>query len=252
MQKILTGKPRTQFDNYPERVDTDDLARYFTLSDALQKHLAKRRGEQSRLTFAMQGCWLEYLGWIPQYESSAPRSVIQFIARQLKIRTTDIELAGRSNWYWITNQVVAAARWKAYSKATKELHRYLSETASTELNKQQLLGEAVKWLHGKKVLRLSLSTLEEAIAGAATNAQDCFNQSVITAVDKPQRRRLMTAVKKLIANVPTQGEALNLQQLKAPPGEPSERNLNRLLDNIEFMQELGVDRIDLSHLSTTR
>ena len=92
MQKILTGKPRTQFDNYPERVDADVLARYFTFSNALLKHLVKRRGEQSRLTFAMQWCWLEYLGWTPQYECPAPRSVIQIVARQLKIRATDVEL----------------------------------------------------------------------------------------------------------------------------------------------------------------
>ena len=54
----------------------------------------------------------------------------------------------------------------------------------------------------------------------------------------------MTA-EKLIANpsypsnLPTRSGWIDLQLLKAPPGEPSERNLHLLLDNLEELRRIA-------------
>ena len=102
------------------------------------------------------------------------------------------------------------------------------------------------------MIRPGLTVLERLIANIATDADDTFNHRVITAVNKTPRRRLIVEIEAMITNPPTRKESIDLQQLRAAPGEPSERNLNRLLDNINYMHELGIGKIDLSHLPIAR
>ncbi|NJM42764.1 MAG: DUF4158 domain-containing protein, partial [Anaerolineae bacterium] len=109
MQKILTGKAREQYDEVPRQIDGDDLARHFTLSDTLLKHVRQRRGEQSKFVFALQWCWLDYLGWIPSPGRVQPRNALQYVAKQLGIKLAEIEETSRSNWYWIAQQVATLA-----------------------------------------------------------------------------------------------------------------------------------------------
>ena len=98
----------------------------------------------------------------------------------------------------------------------------------------------------------SLGTLEEEIATAFAHADRGVEQNVIDAIPKGNRIRLLSAIEQMIERVAVRRGGPDLQRLKAPPGAPSQYNLNRLLDNIAFMAELEIGEIDLSHLPAAR
>ena len=219
----------------------------------LAECLRARRGNAARFDTALRWCWLEFLGWQPDNFQKAPSDASQYIAQQLRCRTSDLKVVEGSTIRNRNAFIRREAGWRDLTlQDENRLKMFLVQESEARPSKHDLLSKAIEWCHGAKITRPGLTVLERLIANVATDVQDRFNQSVIVTVDKTRRRQLLAAAEKLITNPSTQSGWIDLQQLKAPPVEPSERNLNRLLDNIEFMHKLGVGGIDLSHLSAAR
>jgi hypothetical protein len=61
--RFLSDAQRDQLSGFPRELDAGLLERFFTLSDADVAEASRRRGDQSRLGWALQLCGLRMLGF---------------------------------------------------------------------------------------------------------------------------------------------------------------------------------------------
>ncbi len=80
--RFLSDAHCDQLSGFPRELDAGLLEHFFTLSDADLAEADQRRGPPSR-GWALQLCGLRMLGLFPDDVTSAPRSAVAFLARQL-------------------------------------------------------------------------------------------------------------------------------------------------------------------------
>jgi hypothetical protein len=81
--RFLSVAQRDQLSGFPAELDPAVLDRFFTLSDADLAEASRRRGDQSRLGWALELCGLRMLGFCPDDVTTAPKIAVVFLARQL-------------------------------------------------------------------------------------------------------------------------------------------------------------------------
>ena len=201
MQSILSNKGREAFNGFPSILDQDEVIHYFTTTPALTAILSNSRGNAGRLDTALRWCWLEFLGWQPDNFSDAPTNATKYLAQQLGCKPSELKPLEGSNIRNKNALIRQKAGWRSITtKDENGLRLHLLALAVGEPNKPYLLEKAAEWCHSAKVIRPGLTVLERLIANIATDAYDTFNQSVITAVNKTPRRRLIAAIETLIVN----------------------------------------------------
>jgi hypothetical protein len=63
--RFLSDAQREELSGFPAELDAEALDRFFTLSDADLAEVRRRRGDSSRLGWALQLCGLRMLGFCP-------------------------------------------------------------------------------------------------------------------------------------------------------------------------------------------
>lgn len=82
-RSLLTLAERSTLLEFP---DTDEeLNRYYVLSEADLSQISQRRGEQNRLGFGIQLCYLRYPGIALPIDAEPPEQLLMFVAQQLAI-----------------------------------------------------------------------------------------------------------------------------------------------------------------------
>ncbi len=61
------------------------MARYFHLDDFDRMNISEKRGDHNRLGYAVLLCTVRYLGRFPDFTTTIPMAVIDFLAEQLHI-----------------------------------------------------------------------------------------------------------------------------------------------------------------------
>jgi DNA-directed RNA polymerase subunit RPC12/RpoP len=83
--EILVGKVTLVRPELIEAIiSSEDLNRFFLLSDRELTILKQLRAEHNRLGFALQLCCLRYLGFFPE-ELQLPKPVVNYVAQQLQL-----------------------------------------------------------------------------------------------------------------------------------------------------------------------
>ena len=82
--QFLSEAEHKSLNRFPSEVSSEDLNRFFLLSDKELSILKQLRAEHNRLGFALQLCCLRYLGFFPE-ELQLPEPVIKYVARQLQL-----------------------------------------------------------------------------------------------------------------------------------------------------------------------
>ena len=83
--RFLTDAERERLTRFPAEVPPEDLVSAFTLSPKDITRVLLHRGQPNYLGFALQMCALRYLGFAPDDLSTAPASVVKYVARQLGV-----------------------------------------------------------------------------------------------------------------------------------------------------------------------
>ena len=81
--QFLSVEQRANFGRYAADPTAVELARYFHLDDADLQHLTKKRGEHSRLGFAVQLTSVRYLGRFLDDLDETPPGVLSTLVKQI-------------------------------------------------------------------------------------------------------------------------------------------------------------------------
>lgn len=167
---FLTDKQKTQYGKFSAHPNDIKLARYFYLTTSDMAHIAKRRGNQNKLGFAVQLTSVRFLGTFTTDLSDVPETALEFVAKQLSISDTAIiaDYGARKNTVW--DHQILIRKYYGYTPFGEppwgfRLSRYLYTRAWINNERPSLMFDyATAWLIRHKVLLPGASTLTRVIS----------------------------------------------------------------------------------------
>ncbi|MFM8927401.1 MAG: Tn3 family transposase, partial [Rhodoluna sp.] len=235
---------------FPAVVPPADLIRYFQLSGRDLQQLDSLRGDYNRLGFALQLGTLRYLGFIPDYLSSIPQSVIDFVAHQLAIDSSAIARYGHRP-QTRRHHRQAVEQYLGFQSCSQtvlvELQTWLLNRALEHDRPALLLELAVAKLYHDRVVRPGISTLERLITQVRTAAMQTTFE-VIQPLLSPQHEAFLDG---LLVVDETLGMT-PLSWLRRPATMNSPKAILKTLAKLHFLNQHQTASWNLSHLNPNR
>ena len=249
---FLSNEQRENYGHYTGTPSPHDLARYFHLDDADHALIAQKRGKHNRLGFAVQLGTVRYLGTFLEDPLAVPVSVLQSLARQLRIEVGSRVLAyrvGEQRWQHRTE----IRRFYGYVEITEHqvgfrLTRWLYALCWTGTDRPSVLFErAVTWLVTHKVLLPGCSTLERYIARLRSRVEERLWRSLGRGISGEQQKKLEN-----LLVVPAGSRTSPLDRLRTGPVMVSSRSLVLALMRLSSVRELGIRLPAAARIPATR
>ena len=124
--QFLSEAERERVNKFPEKISKDDTIAYFTLTDEDLRQIPQKSADYNRLGFALKLCALRFMGFCPDYLSSAPSSVVAYIAPQLRVEPRSLEFYGQKE-HTNTDHMRKVQEYLGFHKATQKDLEELSE-----------------------------------------------------------------------------------------------------------------------------
>lgn len=156
--QFLSEAEHKSLNRFPSEVSSEDLNRFFLLSDKELIILKQLRAEHNRLGFALQLCCLRYLGFFPE-ELQLPESVINYVAQQLQLISELLVFYGKRSSTQREHQrkiqVLLGYR-RASNSDLLNLEQWLVERALEHNQPLLLFHMACEHLKQQKIIRIGL------------------------------------------------------------------------------------------------
>ncbi len=241
-----------RFTGVPSRAD---LERFFYLDDADRELIAKRRGDHSRLGFAVQVGTVRFLGTFLADPLDVPWSVVDYLAAQLEISDSSgvkryTERVETANAH--AREIRTVYGYREYAEAAaEELAGFVFSRAWTHGEGQAALFEhATAWLRRERVLLPGVTTLVRMVQSSRELAQARMHATVAAAAERADLA-LPPALRGLLTT--DQGEQVSrLELLRAGPTRVSGPGLEKALHRVAAVQALGAGAVDLSVVPVAR
>jgi hypothetical protein len=249
--RFLSDAQRVQLSGFPRELDAGLLERFFTLSDADLAEADRRRGPPSRLGWALQLCGLRMLGFCPDDVTSAPRSAVAFLARQLGADTGAFATYGArpQTHTGHVNQVKEYLGFRSPSASDlDELRDWLAVEALVQDRPIVLFQLACERLYQLRLVRPGLTTLEQPLVGAAREAARQEIARRVAPLLSVERRARLDG----LLEVDTSLGVARATWLRHLPVQASPRVFDEEIDKLTFLRDLGADKWDLSVLPAKR
>ena len=247
--QFLSEAEHKFLNRFPSEVSSEDLNRFFLLSDKELSILKQLRAEHNRLGFALQLCCLRYLGFFPE-ELQLPEPVIKYVARQLQLIPELLVFYGQRSSTQREHQRKIQAL-LGYRRASNSdlmsLEQWLTERALEHNQPLLLFHMACEHLKQQKIIRIGTTILAKMVATARTKANELIYQSL---------QDLLTQVRTTwldgLLEVEPNEKRTRLSWLQRTPTGNNPQQILETLDKISFLQQHQVDNWDLSQLNPNR
>lgn len=220
--------------------DEREIARHFTLTCDDLDLIATKRTDATRLGFALLLLYLRSPGRALEAGEVPPDAVLAYVARQLDVPASafDDYAARDTTRREHLAELMRASGYSAFSRATAiEMVGFLATPAQTIVRPGQLAGILVEELRRRRVLLPSALVLEAVIRGAKARAERLAHEVLTATLDADALARL----DRLLTPRP-KGKLTWLSWLRNAPQSPAPTNVVKLIDRVDHVRRLGIDR----------
>jgi TnpA family transposase len=177
---FLNTAERARLNTFPAEIPPDDIITYFTLSPSDLGQIPRTSATHNRLGFALQLGALRYLGFFPERIGDASGALIDYVARQLEIKSEILKNYGRRA-QTRSDHARQIQKHLGFRRTTPrdfhELEAWLESRALEHDRPILLFGLACERLLALKMVRPALTLIERTVAVARQRAwRETFRQ----------------------------------------------------------------------------
>ncbi len=233
---ILTERQRSALFDLP--TDETLMLRHYTLADDDIEHINERRRSENKIGFALQLCALRYPGRLLSSGEVIPEKVLRFIAAQLGLTGDDvIPYAARRQ---TRQQHLHALRqiygFKMFSgQGARGLKAWLEHEAETARSNEDLARRFVDECRRSQVVLPGVSVIERLCADALVSAERRIESRITAKLDDRVKDQLDTLLTEIV-----DGNVTRFVWLRRFEVGGNSAGASRLLDRLEFLQNLGL------------
>ena len=235
---VLTERQRSALFDLP--TDRTVMLRHYTLADDDLEIIRARRRPHNRFGFALQLCALRYPGRLLTPGEVIPLEVTRFLAAQLGLKADD--LAGYASREETRHEHLAALRdiydYKMFTgRGSRDLKVWLESEAETARSNEDLARRFVEQCRATQTILPGITVIERLCADALVAAGRRIDARIADRLDDKARSRLDALLTETADSSVTR--FVWLRQFEV--GQNS-ADMNRLLDRLEFLQSMPVER----------
>lgn len=212
---------------------------FWILADDDLEHIRARRQPANRLGFALQLCVFRYPGRLLTSGEIIPLPVTQFIAAQIGVQADDLAVYAETG---VTRRRHLVALRKLYGcrmfsgQRARDLRAWLDREAEAAQSNDDLARRFVEECRRTQTILPGISRIERLCADALVAAERRIEARIADCPDEDMRASLDALLTE------TLGEKVSrfIWLRRFEVGNNS-ADMNRLLDRLEFLQQLGLD-----------
>ncbi|MFC7884762.1 Tn3 family transposase [Streptomyces sp. NPDC057376] len=252
--EFLTDEQVEAYGRFVEEPTRPELERFFYLDDVDRELIRKRRGDHSRLGFALQMCTVRYLGLFLEDPLEVPWPVVEYLAEHLGVedascvkRYTERQMTAYEHAWEIRD----AYGYHQFEDAEwgRRFRTFLHGRAWTHAEGPvALFNQAVGWLRRNRVLLPGVSVLARQVAEVRAVAE----RRLYATVAKAARRAEASLPADLVAllDVPEGRRVSELERLRRPPTRTT--GMAKALERVEEISSFRLGRVRIDRVPPNR
>ena len=245
---ILTDRQRAALFDLP--TDEASMLRHYTLADDDLEIIRARRRPHNRFGFALQLCALRYPGRLLAPDEVIPLAVTRFLAAQLGLRPDD--LAAYATREETRHEHLAALRelygYKMFTgRGSRDLKVWLEGAAETARANEDLARRFVEQCRVAQTILPGITVIERLCADALVAAERRIDARISDLLDGITRDRLDA-----LLTEDTAGSVSRFVWLRQFEVGQNSADMNRLLDRLEFLRGIALDKAILADVPPHR
>lgn len=233
---ILTDKQRNALLAIP--TNEHELLHYYVLSNDDLFHINTKRKASNRLGFALQLCAFRYPGRLLQKKEIIPQSTLIFLATQLGISEDELGTYGmRSETrYEHSSELQRLYGFRIFQEADEQgFLNWLIQTAIETRNNAELAELFVQECRKQKIILPGMTVIERLCADARVAAERKIVGRIAGRLDERMKQNLNAMLAETV-----DGRLTVHGWLKRFEAGHNSADINRLLEKLEYLQELDI------------
>jgi TnpA family transposase len=222
----------------------EELERFFFLDDEDRKLIAKRRGDGSRLGFALQLTTVRFLGRFLDDPLDVPSVVLDELAGQLGIADPSCvkTYVERSNTRWEhRREICGVDGWRDFGSVRGELSRWIDHRAwTTGAGPKAIFDGVIVWLRQRQVLLPAVKELERLVSRVVREAHARLWSTLAELLSAQQARLLLD-----LLEVAEDRRFSALEVLRRGPVDRTGKALVAALNRVARVAGIGLGEVDL-------
>jgi len=249
---FLTERQRRSYGRFDGEPSVEELAGCFHFDDTDHALIAKRRDIHNRLGFALQLGTARFLGTFLENPTEIPRSVIDYVAAELRINdVSSLTKYGSGETRWDHKEEIRQCfEYRQFANRSHILGfiRWLYTRSWLNGERPSVLFDlATTRLIKAKVLLPGISVLTRLIAKTRNRTSERLWQTLASLPSADHKKRLES-----LLLVPDDSTQSNLGRLRQAPTRVSGPGLIRALERVKEIRAIGVENLNLSAIPPNR
>lgn len=220
--------------------DEREIARHYTLGPDDMAVVAAKRGDANRLGYALVLLYLRHPGRALEAGETPPEAVLAYVARQLAAPASVFDDYAQRDATRRTHlaEIMRAGGYTVFDRAAAHAAvTFLTAAAQTIVRPGQLAGILVEELRRRRLILPPPLVLEAVVRGARQRAERLGHEVLTAGLDAAALVQLDTLLEPRAT-----GKLTWLGWLRNAPQSPAPKNVPKLIDRLQHVRMLGIDR----------